>query len=65
MSAEVLFEKDMLYPTDNSIEPGCIHIRIMGPDSRSRLPDMYAPRFDAVVSRIQHVFFKKDFCTHI
>ncbi len=38
MSAEALFEKDMLYPTDNSIEPGCIHIRIMGPDSRSRLP---------------------------
>ncbi|HPP36887.1 MAG TPA: hypothetical protein PK767_11705 [Clostridiales bacterium] len=38
MSAEVLFEKDMLYPTDNSIEPGCTHIRIMSPDNRSRLP---------------------------
>lgn len=38
MSTEVLFEKDMLYPTDNSIEPGCIHIRILSPDNRSRLP---------------------------
>jgi len=38
MSTEILFEKDMLYPTENSIEPGSIHIKIMSPDSRSRLP---------------------------
>lgn len=40
MNADVLFEKDMLYPTDNSIEPGCIHIRVLSPDSRSKLPVM-------------------------
>lgn len=38
MNTEVLFEKDMLYPTDNSIEPGCIHIRILSPDNKSRIP---------------------------
>jgi hypothetical protein len=38
MTYEVLFEKDMLYPTDNSIEPGCIHIRVMSPDNSNKLP---------------------------
>lgn len=38
MNSEVLFEKDMLYPTDSSIEPGSIHIRVLSPDNRSRIP---------------------------
>lgn len=38
MINDVLFEKDMLYPTDNSIEPGCIHIRVLSPDSGNKLP---------------------------
>lgn len=38
MMTDVLFEKDMLYPTDNSIEPGCIHIRVLSPDNSNKLP---------------------------
>ncbi len=38
MITDILFEKDMLYPTDNSIEPGCIHIRVISPDNRNKLP---------------------------
>jgi hypothetical protein len=38
MINDVLFEKDMLYPTDNSIEPGCIHIKVLSPDNSNKLP---------------------------
>ncbi len=38
MITDVLFEKDMLYPTENSIEPGCIHIRVLSPDNSNKLP---------------------------
>lgn len=38
MNTEVLFEKDMLYPTDNCIEPGCIHIRVLSPNNDARIP---------------------------
>ncbi len=38
MITNVLFEKDMLYPTDNSIEPGCIHIKVLSPDNGNKLP---------------------------
>lgn len=40
MNTDVLFEKDMLYPTDNSIEPGCIHIKVLSPDNKNKLPVM-------------------------
>ncbi|MGI6669591.1 MAG: hypothetical protein ACOX4M_09555 [Acetivibrionales bacterium] len=38
MNFEVLYERDMLYPTDNSIEPGSIHIKILSPDSNAKIP---------------------------
>ncbi len=38
MNTELLFEKDMLYPTDNSIEPGCIHIQVLSPDNDAKIP---------------------------
>lgn len=38
MIFEVLYERDMLYPTDNSIEPGSIHIQICGPDNNAKIP---------------------------
>jgi len=38
MSKEVLFEKDMLYPTDNNLEPGCIHIQVLSPDNNAKIP---------------------------
>lgn len=31
-------EKDMLYPTDNNIEPGCIHIQVLSPDNNAKIP---------------------------
>lgn len=38
MKSDLLFERDMLYPTDNSIEPGCIHAMVYGPDSDAKIP---------------------------
>ncbi|PYG89796.1 hypothetical protein LY28_00392 [Ruminiclostridium sufflavum DSM 19573] len=31
--SSVLFERDLLYPTDNVIEPGIIHVKILNPDN--------------------------------
>jgi hypothetical protein len=38
MKSDLLFERDMLYPTDNVIEPGCIHAQVFGPDTDAKLP---------------------------
>lgn len=38
MFSDVLIEKDMLYPTDSSLELGCIHIQVFGPDQNARIP---------------------------
>ncbi len=38
MSSDILFERDMLYPTDNSNEPGSIHIQVFSPDKAARIP---------------------------
>jgi len=38
MQSDLLFERDMLYPTDNSIEPGCIHAQVFGPESDAKIP---------------------------
>lgn len=35
--SSVLFERDLLYPTDNVIEPGIIHVKILNPDN-SKMP---------------------------
>ncbi|HOQ08395.1 MAG TPA: hypothetical protein PK127_10565 [Clostridiales bacterium] len=69
MSAEILFEKDMLYPTENSIEPGSIHIRILSPDNRSRLPVLIEPKsnhppikyIDSIIRLMQTDIFDRIF----
>jgi len=39
MNYDILFERDMLYPTDSTgIEPGSIHIKVCGPDKDDRIP---------------------------
>ncbi|HEX2944625.1 MAG TPA: hypothetical protein VHT96_01565 [Clostridia bacterium] len=38
MKSDLLFERDMLFPTDNSIEPGCIHAQVYGPDTDAKIP---------------------------
>lgn len=37
MNSDLLFERDMLYPTDNIIEPGCIHVEVFGPDTDAKI----------------------------
>lgn len=38
MNTEVLFERDMLYPTSNLNEPGSVHIRVFNPNNSARIP---------------------------
>ena len=38
MNADILFERDMLYPTSNGIEFGSIHIQVFSPDKNARVP---------------------------
>lgn len=38
MSSEILFERDILYPTGNINEPGSIHIQVLNPNKNARIP---------------------------
>jgi len=38
MNSGVLFERDILYPTGNSNDPGSIHIQVFGPDQSIKIP---------------------------
>jgi hypothetical protein len=38
MNSEFLFERDMLYPTDNYNEPGSVHIKVSSPNKNIRIP---------------------------
>ncbi len=33
-----MFERDLLYPTDSTQEPGSVHIRVYPPESDGRMP---------------------------
>lgn len=38
MNSDILFERDILYPTDSSIEPGSINIKVYSPDNNAKIP---------------------------
>lgn len=38
MSNNALFERDMLYPTENLNEPGSIRIQVLNPNNNARIP---------------------------
>lgn len=38
MQSEILFERDILYPTDNNNDPGSIHIQVYSPDDNVKIP---------------------------
>jgi len=38
MNSDILFERDMLYPTDDTFEPGSVHIKVYAPDNNVKIP---------------------------
>ncbi len=38
MSYDVLFERDILYPTGSISEPGSVHIQVLSPNNIARIP---------------------------
>ena len=38
MEMTVLYERDLLYPTDNVNDPGCIHIEVLSPSKTGKMP---------------------------
>lgn len=38
-----LFERDLLYPTDNILDPGILHIKILNPNN-SKMPVVVEPK---------------------
>ncbi len=38
MNKGILIERDILYPTDNNIEPGCVHVQVFDPDKNNKIP---------------------------
>lgn len=41
--SSLLFERDLLYPTDNIIDPGILHVKILSPDN-SKMPVVVEPK---------------------
>lgn len=46
MNSDILFERDMLYPTDSIIEPGGINIKVYGPDKNVKIPVVIESKSD-------------------
>ena len=67
MSADILLERDMLYPTSNGIEFGSIHIQVFSPDQYARVPlviesksgDSPLKNIDAIVRIMQSDIFDR------
>ena len=36
-----IFDRDMLYPTGNNLDPGSVHVAVMRPNSQGNLPVLY------------------------
>lgn len=51
-----LFERDLLYPTDNILDPGIVHVKILNP-SNSKMPVVVEPKSShSVVKNIVSIF---------
>ncbi len=38
MSKTIVYERDLLYPADNILEPGSIHIEMLSPNKKGYIP---------------------------
>ena len=38
MEKVVVYERDLLYPTENVNDPGCIHIEVLSPNKNGKMP---------------------------
>lgn len=38
MDNNILLNRDLLYPTDNLLEPGCIYVEVQNPGKKAKLP---------------------------
>jgi len=67
MFSELLFERDFLYPTDNSNDPGSIHLQVFSPNDKARLPVVIECKtnhsavkyFDSILRIIQSDIFDR------
>jgi len=41
-----IFERDLLYPTDNLLEPGSVRVSVLKPETDGRLPLFITPKSD-------------------
>lgn len=39
-----MFERDLLYPADVPSEPGSVHVKVLSPDIRGKLPILILPK---------------------
>lgn len=49
--SSIMYERDLLYPTENVYEPGSVHVKVLNPTSRGKIPVI-------VESRTQHSVIK-------
>ncbi len=69
MSTSILFERDILYPTDYSNNPGSVHIKVYSPDQNIKIPvvieakNSHSPleHIDSIVRIMQSDIFDRIF----
>ncbi len=40
----IMFERDLLYPTQVPVEPGCVHVMVLHPDKEGEIPIVIEPK---------------------
>ncbi len=51
--SNIVFQKDLLYPTGNISEPGSIHVEILDPNKKGRMPVIIEPKTSH--SPVEHI----------
>lgn len=67
MSENSMYEKDLLYPTENINEPGSIHIEVLKPNKKGKMPVVIESRtsqspvkyIDAIIRIMQNDIFDR------
>lgn len=64
---KVLYERDLLYPTEDETLMGCVHVEVLDPDMKNRIPVIIEGKtdhspikyIDPIISMIQKDIFDR------
>jgi hypothetical protein len=67
MDKNIVYERDLLYPTDSMFEPGSIHVELLQPNKKGSIPVLIEGRtvhspvkyFDSIIRIMQSDIFDR------